>query len=703
MHISINPDKVHSKQEGQTKTVFDVVNLDLTDTAHLNEVFRNHVHSMNAWQPGTTRSKDNYAGMFGLALDADDGKVTIDQARENFAEYNHVIYTSTSHMEDKPGHGGVQPRFRVILPFDPSIRFHYPDPLDADTVYAWAKKQFPDYDPSVFERGRVLFPNMNADPDRFELYANPDGDWYEIPSDDLKRLKELESLTGPGFDGRIKNSTLGKPGNKTKYLQPDTEIVLPDKRTRYTVESIKPYLQTQPDWKQPCYCPFCDDLNSESASAFIQLTDKGFVEMHCSHCQSVGDQHYFKEDPVEPGMFMLEDKMMRVQTKADNAYVTRMNEDYIRERHRKPVRAYLARCRNIPSAQFTVERLASAAHDKVDFDLDVDSGVLQIQVPSAIPVKTKDNAFIDQWLDGLFGQHSDFIKDWLALYCYTNYQKLPVIVLTGPRAAGKTTFAEIVAEIFPDLSIDWTGDQATFTPAFTKKLLMVEENYINKKSQYMQLKMVTGSEYLTVNEKYTPQYRVRNNTNIIMTTNESRPMFLKHDEKPDDPNRNNFFIWEVPPITKVNPRIKADILNRLGHYIQTELLSRHKKWEAKRDQSEARYGIPCPITDLANDLYDTAHTNIEADAEILAEALVKGEFDDMGHKHGGGTHIKKLPLRKLIQVTGLRTDRHQQYFQHLQDMGVLSRREDRSSNGRLGYKVLRSRDFYGDSLPPACA
>ena len=86
-------------------------------------------------------------------------------------------------------------------------------------------------------------------------------------------------------------------------------------------------------------------------------------------------------------------------------------------------------------------------------------------------------------------------------------------------------------------------------------------------------------------------------------------MFLKHDEKPDEPNRNNFFIWEVPPITKVNPRTKVDILDRLGHYIQTELLSRHKKREAPKDQSAARYGIPCPITDLANDLYDTAHTN----------------------------------------------------------------------------------------------
>jgi len=179
-------------------------------------------------------------------------------------------------------------------------------------------------------------------------------------------------------------------------------------------------------------------------------------------------------------------------------------------------------------------------------------------------------------------------------------------------------------------------------------------------------------------------------------------MFLKHDEKPDDPNRNNFFIYEVPGITKVNPRIKQEILDRLGHYIRTELLSWYKKWEAEKDQSAARYGIACPITDLANDLYDTAHTNIEADAEILAEALVKGEFDNTGYQHGGGSHIKKTALWKLADVLGLRKDRHQQYFQILQDQGVLSRREDRTSTGRFGYKILRSKDYYGDQLNLDC-
>ncbi|MCB2212180.1 hypothetical protein KQI52_08735 [bacterium] len=701
MHISLNEKVISSKKEGMWITQFEVVDVDLNDTDKLNEIFQKHVHSMNVWKPGTGCSKDNYIGMFGLALDSDDGLVTIEQALEQFKDYNHIIYTSTNHMEDKPDHGGVQPRFRVILPFSPSEDYYFTDPADAERVYDWAKDTFQGYDPAVFELSRKLFPNTNSDPDKFVLKVNTDADWYAVPMDSVNWFHQVKQMNSGGTGTSDKHGGSREKAD-TKYLGHDMRFVLPDKRTSYRLDALRPFLKTCKDQKQPCYCPFCDDINSENASAFAQLTKQGFVEMHCSHCKSVGDQHYFYEDPVEPGMFVLEDKMMRVQVKSNNAYVTRMNEDYIRERHRKPTRVYLSRCRNIPASFFTVERLASAAHDKVDFDLDIEEGVLRIQVPSAVKTKKKENDYVDAWLEGLFGQHSDFIKDWLALYCYTNYQKLPVIVLTGPRAAGKTTFAEIVAEIFPDLSIDWTGDQSTFTPAFTKKLLMVEENYINKKSQYTELKKVTGSDYLTVNEKYTPQYRVRNNTNIIMTTNESRPMFLKHDEKPDDPNHNNFFIWEVPGITKVNPRIKQEILDRLGHYIQTELLSRYKKWEAQKDHSTARYGIPCPITDLANDLYDTAHTNIEADAEILAEALVKGEYDDYGNLHGGGSHIKKTALWKLADVLGLRKDRHQQYFQILQDQGVLSRREDRSSTGRFGYKILRSKDYYGDQLSLQC-
>jgi len=427
MQISLNNNVISSKKEGKWITSFDVIDVKLDDTEKLTEIFRNNVHSMNAWKPGTGCSKDNYIGMFGLALDSDDGLVTIEQAQEQFKDYNHIIYTSTNHMEDKPDHGGVQPRFRVILPFTPSEDYYFTDPDDAERIYDWAKDKFQGYDPAVFELSRKLFPNTNSDPDKFVLKVNTDADWYAVPMESVNWFHQVKQMNSDGTGTSDKHGDSRKKAD-TKYLGHDMQIVLPDKRTSYRLDALRPFLKARKDQKQPCYCPFCDDINSENASAFVQLTKQGFVEMHCSHCKSVGDQHYFYEDPVEPGMFVLEDKMMRVQVKAANAYVTRMNEDYIRERHRKPTRVHLSRCRNIPSAYFTVERLASATHDKVDFDLDIEEGVLRIQVPSAVKMKEKENDYVDAWLEGLFGQYSDFIKSWLALYCYTNYQKLPVTI-----------------------------------------------------------------------------------------------------------------------------------------------------------------------------------------------------------------------------------------------------------------------------------
>ena len=65
----------------------------------------------------------------------------------------------------------------------------------------------------------------------------------------------------------------------------------------------------------------------------------------------------------------------------------------------------------------------------------------------------KDNDFIEEYLDDRFGTHKTFIKEWLAVYCYTNYQKLPTLILTGYCGSGKTTFAEIIADILSPLLI----------------------------------------------------------------------------------------------------------------------------------------------------------------------------------------------------------------------------------------------------------
>ena len=507
----------------------------------------------------------------------------------------------------------------------------------------------------------------------YNLWVNTEGRWFDV--DESKLITAADSTTTP--TPRSVN---------TSYITYGMDIVMPDKQTKYNLETIRSLLRTE---KLTCYCPICNDINSKNASATIQLTKEGFMQLYCSHCKSENDQSVYWEDPVEPGMFMLENKLVRIQKNKNNAYVVNVDGNYIREDDAKYARTFISRLRNIPTADFKVEKFASADYEKVNFKLNIPDGKLIIKIPTAIKPDKNDNKFIDDWLKGLFGPYADFIKDWMALYCYTNYKQLPIIVLTGDRGVGKTTFSEVVAEIFPELSTDWSGDSSNFTPMFTKKLLMVEENYINKKSQYQKLKAVTGNAYLTVNEKYAPEYKIRNNIKIIMTTNEPRPLFLVSGEKPTSANNNNFFIYKVPPVKEINPKIKEQIFERLGYYIQTELKERYENWT----EGSSRYSIPCPITPLAVDLYDSSQTGIEADAELIADAVIHGIKDDdflAGYTMLGGTdYIKKLEFNRICKRLGVRSAKStNEYFKKLQDTGVIAYQETKSKHKRSGYKIL---------------
>ncbi len=679
--LSISTKSPKNKSQAGTITEFKSIQIDLEDEKHIRQTFTTYNYSFNHWG-GQTCSKRAYKGMFGIILDVDEG-MTIDEARETYSEYRYIIHTSTSHQLQK----GEKPpcdRFRIILPFDPEKGMRFPDQKIADLVYDYVKEMFDYADPAVFHGGAKFYPFLGKR-EKFDLWVNTEGEWFDI---DESELKVIPAPAAPAATTTRQTDT--------HYITYNDEIVMADKKSKQTIESLRNVLTSG---KQPCYCPFCDDINSANASAVIQLTQEGFMQLHCKHCKSEGGQNVYWEDPVEPGMFMMEDRLMRIQKNKNNAFVMRAKEDHIRKEDRNYVKTYLSRMRNIPAADFKVEKYASAEYNKVDFDLNIPDGRLKIEIPTTIQPDREDNLFIDNWLMGLFGEYSGFIKDWMALYCFTNYKQLPIIVLTGDRGVGKTTFSEVIAEIFPELSTDWSGDAGQFNPEFTKKLLMVDENHISQKSQYQKLKAVTGNAYLSVNEKFAAQYRIRNNVKIIMTTNEPRPLFLVAGEKPTDSNNNNFFIYKVMPVRVINPRIKEQIIERLGYYIQTELKQRYQNWLSEESGSRARYSIPCPITPLANDLYASSQTGEEADAELVAEAVVCGirDNDYMNGQttYGGKDYIMKSEFNKICKNLGVRSARsNNEYFKKLQDTGIVAYQESRTKHGRIGYKVLRNRDYY---------
>lgn len=292
LKLSVNPDKVKSKEEGALKTEFMIRKFDLdvpNVEAELMELCRNNVHSVNNFSgsmnqtlkaqgfTGRCRNAD-FAGVWGVALDYDDGHVSLEEAKKEFSKYIHIIYTSTGHRVNKLDHGGIVDRFRVILPFElkGDGSSYFENESAGIQLYEYLKKLFPQADPAVFRRSTKLYPFTGEDQSLYEFHLNRDGDWFSIIMDDIRNFRRLTDARTEARHRRSKNQ-------KTFSLS-DT-VVLPNKRDQMYISDINE--------KTPCYCLFCDDLNSKSASAFISLNDHRDTYLYCSHCRKT----YWSDDP----------------------------------------------------------------------------------------------------------------------------------------------------------------------------------------------------------------------------------------------------------------------------------------------------------------------------------------------------------------------------------------------------------------------
>ena len=274
---------------------------------------------------------------------------------------------------------------------------------------------------------------------------------------------------------------------------------------------------------------------------------------------------------------------------------------------------------------YTSANLVDSGANKLEFNVNLDEGQLQFLHPP-IAADIEDNAFINNYLDIMFQEYSEFIKDWLALYFHTNYRRLPIIVLTGKRDAGKSVFAGFVSSAYSGLSFEWSNDGSQWTSEKTGKLLHMEENESDKKEQYTELKKMLGlgkEQKVSVNVKWGDQYSVRSNANVILTTNAPNPMYFETDELAAREERNGFFIYEPPVLTNPDDAIAYKLSKRIGHYIRTESRKRFEALEARSelDKAKCRYNIACPITDKQRAVYNRNKTETALISDAVHESL----------------------------------------------------------------------------------
>ncbi len=543
----------------------------------LSDYLTQHNYSTIHWQNGS-RKEANFIKAIGFVGDYDSGERTIQEVHDDLTSkgLNHHIIPSKSHTAEHH-------KFHVVLQFDHPVFSASGYKRIAEHI---VKNILPGSDPAVTDAARYIYGSRD----------DVDSSFY-LSGSDIKVVGLADIWT-----------------KSTDIMDKDSATI--------TISDISK--------KTPIYCPFHEDSNPSAFIGFSKESDNWYIRCSScdetfwmqrdkSHLERVCEPYWsYGTDIWDFGMIndeffyeKLGNTKFHIQTKTEEG------DD------KKKALRFLVNNKHIRHLS-RIDYLSDISADDSFYNVDLVTGVISAH-HRALPVDVMDNTYVDQYLTDRFGTHASFIKEWLAVYCHSNYSKLPVLIFSGGRGTGKSTFAEIVGEIFPTLSFQWSGNEEGFTYEVEKKLLIVEENLSDKVSQYKTLKKYTGQKYATVKKKFKDPYQVLNNTNIILLSNELIPLFVSRDELPTDTRNNQFFIYEFPKLTgSIDPETQDKILARLGHYIRTEL----KVVFDGLISSGFRYSIDVPITDAERELFSANTTDLESDVDMLVHRLIEQYAND---------------------------------------------------------------------------
>jgi len=547
------------------------------------------------WRP-EKRLIRNFARAYCLMIDLDDGSMTFEQAVAKLQELNlnHVIITSRSH-------GKSHDRFHILIPLKRPIATAK---KYTEAVIAFASVHFPNRDKNL-ENGAASF---LGSPDNARFVMEFDQQDLDIDADAIEETETLTlDLAGIGKSLRINDSW-------------DDSLEVERAKTRNVVKAAE-----QPDGTS-IYCPFHRD---NSPSAFIGYSATSHNQfIHCSACAktywhvvdgNVMDRRLAEfwshgESVYQAGFTGNEFSFQKIG-KEKFFVMTRARK----EEERTELYEHLVRHKHLHSLGI-VEYRGSMSATEPEYTVLPSIGTTTVNIP-AIEVRDKNNSVIESYLETTFGQYKPFIKQWLSAYCYSNHEKLPTLILTGARGTGKNTFAELVAVIFEQLSITVQDISGAFNPFAEKKLGILDEALKQGKLQYAELKKLSGQEWFEINKKYMPQYKVRNNLNLIILSNDLLPITVASAEKPTDPGNNQFFVYEMPHISsgKIDPNFKFTLRKCLGHYIRTELKAVYT--DVRANMAGCRYTVETPITEWEEQLFNFSRNEVELLVEQLLESI----------------------------------------------------------------------------------
>jgi hypothetical protein len=326
---------------------------------------------------------------------------------------------------------------------------------------------------------------------------------------------------------------------------------------------------------------------------------------------------------------------------------------------------YLVKEKHIPHLE-RIDEIGDIAADHNYYQYS--DGIFTVHY-APLKVDVQDNGFIEDWLSSTFGTYKDFIKRWLAVYSYTNYKKLPTLILKGERGSAKNTFAECLMQIYPRISRGWHGEERHFSPEVSNKLLVADEKIAANEKQYNLLKQLSGQKYAEKEVKYMEPYQVMNNMNIIIMSNKFAPLYVSKDEQPTSVKNNQFFVYTMPVISldKIDNQFGEKVVKRLGHYLRSELKT---VFDSVKEKTDCRYAIECPITEDEKAIFNVnttgydyevekfMHKMLETDNQQYTRFFANGFFPtdfvgeyDISHGYNKLGVIKKLKEKGYLKAT----------------------------------------------------